>query len=37
MNKASHPRDDVDRLYESRKAEGRGFVNIEDRVDASIQ
>ena len=35
--KASHPRDDVDRLYVSRKEGGRGLASIEDTVDASIQ
>ena len=37
MHKALHPRDDVDRLYVSRKEGGRGLANIEDTVDASIQ
>ena len=37
MHKALHPRDDVDRLYVSRKEEGRGLASIEDTVDASIQ
>ena len=37
MYKASHPRDDVDRLYVSRKEGGRGLASIEDSVDASIQ
>ena len=37
MHKALHPRDDVDRLYVSRKEEGRGLASIEDSVDASIQ
>ena len=37
MHKALHPRDDVDRLYVSRKERGRGHVSIEDNVDASIQ
>ena len=37
MHKALHPRDDVDRLYVSRKERGRGLVSIEDSVDASIQ
>ena len=31
------PRDDVDRIYMSRKVERRGFARIEDSVDASIQ
>ena len=37
MHKAWHPRDDVDRLYVSRKQGGRGLASIEDSVDASIQ
>ena len=37
MHKALHPRDDVDRLYVSRKEGGRGFASIENSVDASIQ
>ena len=37
MHKALHPRDDVDRLYVSRKEVGRGLASIEDSVDASIQ
>ena len=37
MHKALHPRDDVDRLYVSRKEGGRGLTCIEDGVDASIQ
>ena len=37
MYKALHPRDDVDRLYASRKAGRRGVASIEDSVDASIQ
>ena len=37
MHKALHPRDDVDRLYVSRKGGGRGLASIEDSVDASIQ
>ena len=37
MHKALHPRDDVDRLYVSRKEEGRGLASIEDSVNASIQ
>ena len=36
MQKALHPRDDVDRLYLSRKEEVRGLARIEDSVDASI-
>ena len=37
MHKALHPRDDVDRLYVSRKEGGRGLSSMEDSVDASIQ
>ena len=37
MHKALHPRDDVDRLYVSRKEGGRGFAGIEDSVNAPIQ
>ena len=36
MHKALHPRDDIDRLYVSRKERGRGLVSIEDSIDASI-
>ena len=35
--KTLHPRDDVDRLYVSRKEGKRGLASIEDTVDASIQ
>ena len=35
--KALHLRDDVDRLYISRKEEGGGLACIEDSVDTSIQ
>ena len=37
MHKTLHPRDDVDRLYLSRKEGRRGFASIEDSVDASMQ
>ena len=37
MHEALHPRDDVERLYVSRKEGGRGLAGIEDSVDASIQ
>ena len=37
MHKALHPRDGVDRLYVSRKEEGKGLASIEDSVDPSIQ
>ena len=36
MHKELHLRDDVDRLYVSRKEGGRGLDSIEDSVDASI-
>ena len=37
MHKALHSRDDVDRLYVSRKEGGRRLASVEDSVDASIQ
>ena len=37
MHKAFHPRDDVDRLYVSRKEGGRGLASIEDTVNTPIQ
>ena len=37
MHKALHPRDDVDRLYVSRKEGERGLASIKDTVDTSIQ
>ena len=37
MHRALHPRDDVDRLYVSRKEGGGGLAGIEDSVDASIR
>ena len=37
IHKALHPRDGFDRLYVSRKEEGRRLANIEDSVDTSIQ
>ena len=36
MDKALHPRNDVDRQYVSRK-EGRRFASIQDNVDTSMQ
>ena len=36
MHKALHPRDDVDRLYVSRKEGGRGLASIKDSVDTYI-
>ena len=36
IHKALYLRDDVDRLYVSRKKGGRGLVSIEDSVDVSI-
>ena len=37
MHKVLNPRDDVERLYESRKEGGRGLPGIEDIIDALIQ
>ena len=37
MHKALHPRDDVERLYVSRKNRERGLASTEDSFDASIQ
>ena len=37
MHKTLQPRDDVDRLYVSRKEGGRGLTSVEDSVDASIK
>ena len=37
MHKPLHPKDDVDRLYVSRKEGERGLAGIEDSVDASTQ
>ena len=37
MHKTLHPRDNVDRLYVSRKEGGRELAIIENSVDASIQ
>ena len=37
MHKALHPRDNVDRLYVSRKEGGKALASIEDSVDASMQ
>ena len=36
-HKALHPRDDIDRLYVSRKEGGRGLIGIEDSVNESIR
>ena len=36
-HKALHPRNNIDRLYVSRKEGGRGLASIEDRVERSIQ
>ena len=33
MHKALHPRDDVDRLYVTRKEGGSGLASIEDSID----
>ena len=37
MHKTLHPRDEVDRLYVSRKEGGRILAGTEDSIDASIQ
>ena len=37
MHKALHPRDDVDKLYASRKEGGRVLASIQDSIDASIR
>ena len=37
LHKALHPRDDVDRLYVSRKEGRRGLASIKGSVDTSIQ
>ena len=37
MHKALHFRDNVDRLYVSRKEVGKGFASFEDSVDTSMQ
>ena len=37
IHKALNPRDDVDRLYVSRKERRMELANIEDNVNASIQ
>ena len=37
MHTVLHPRDDVEKLYVSRKEGGRGLTSIEECVDASIQ
>ena len=37
MHKAWHPRDDIDRLYVSRKERGGGIASTKDSADALIQ
>ena len=37
IHKALHPRDDIDRLYVSRKEGRRGLTSIENSVNTSIQ
>ena len=37
LHKALHSRDDIDRLYVSRKEGGRGLASIEDSIDTSIR
>ena len=36
MHKSLHPRDDIDRLYVSKKVGERRFAGIEDNVNTSI-
>ena len=36
IHKALHPRDNVDKLYVSRKEGGSGLASIEDSVDTSV-
>ena len=37
MHKTLHPRDDVDKLYVSRKEGGTEYTRIQESVDAWIQ
>ena len=37
IHKAKNPRDDIDRLYESRKEGKRGLTTIKDDLDETIQ
>ena len=37
IHKALHSRDNIDRLYVSRKEGGRELTSIEDSIDTSIQ
>ena len=37
MHKALYPKDEIDRLYVSRKKGGRGLASIEDSIDGLIQ
>ena len=37
MHKALQPRDDIEKLYVSRKEDGTGLANIQDRINALIQ
>ena len=37
MNEVLQPKDDIDRLYVSRKEGGRGLASIKDSVDALIR
>ena len=37
MHNVLHPRDDIDRLYVSRKEGGRGLTSTENSVDVLIQ
>ena len=37
MHKTLHPKEDINRLYMSRKEGGRGLARIEDSLDTSIK
>ena len=37
MHKALHPKNDIGRLYESKKGGGRGLTNTEDSIDTLIR
>ena len=37
MHKTLHPRNDIERLYMSRKEGRNGLASIKDRIDESIQ
>ena len=37
IHKALYPSDNIDRLYESRKEEGRGLTSIKDSINTLIR